>query len=133
MQFFKNVMPGQNSRFMLALICSKCYLKKNYYGTNFLLGGVTFKHKTPLLKSNYSTKNEFYRKRYAGTFMLFFYRKSYSILFQSFNFTFHLSYEHFWPAPTKICRNWWIWNFWIHYYGSFHDKFVLLDLENLAV
>ena len=72
MEFFKNVMPGQNSRFMLALICSKCYLKKIYYRTNFLLGEVTFKHKTPLLKSNYSPKNEFYRKRYAGTFMLAF-------------------------------------------------------------
>ena len=31
---------------------------------------MTFKHKTHLLKSNYSTKNKYYRKRYAGTFML---------------------------------------------------------------
>ena len=65
-------MPGENNRFMLALICRKCYLEKFTTEKISYLGGMTFKHKTPLLKSNNSPKNKFYRKRYAGTFMLVF-------------------------------------------------------------
>ena len=55
---FKNIMPGQNDRFMLGPIW------QNWQ--NFLLGGMAFSE----IKLFF--KNQFYRKFYVGTFMLVF-------------------------------------------------------------
>ena len=90
---------------------------KIHYRPNFLLGGMTFKHKTPLLKSNYSTENTFYRKRYAGTFILVF--TEYPILFQ-IRASILFSTLHIWSIGKKY-------QFWMVSSIIYHQNKNVLD------
>ena len=73
-----------------------------FYRPNFLLGGMTFKHETPPLISNYATENKYYRKHYAGTLMLFFTENHFQFLASYIYVSWHNKFGAVLTVPLKF-------------------------------